>query len=259
MKKKFSKLCTAIVVAILVFVCLAPFVMIVGSSFWEPSQGFSLDAYYDVFLGTSRYLEQFWNSMWVCIRIALGQIIVSVLAGYGFGKYNFPGKNIIFVALMILMVMPMQVTLVPNYLILSKMKLLGKDASLVWPNIVLPLGTFLSTQSFKAVPEDILDSAKLDGCGVFGILWRMLMPMCKGMLVCVGVLAFLDGWNLVEQPSVFLNNIWDYPLSVALAYHSYENEVQHYVGCILALIPPLMLFSCFHKELTEGIVLGEVR
>ncbi len=259
MKKAVLRGCTAIVALLLVFVCVAPFVLVVGSSFWEPPGGFSLNAYYDIFLKTSRYLEQFWNSMWICILIALGQIIISVFAGYGFAKYDFPGKNILFIGLMLLMVMPMQVTLVPNYLILSRMNLLGKNAALIWPNIVLPLGTFLSTQSFKAISDDVFDAAKLDGCGVFRILLLMLVPMCKGMLVCVGALAFLDGWNLVEQPSVFLNNIWDYPLSVALAYYSYENEVQHYVGCILALIPPLLLFSCFHKELTDGIVLGEVR
>ena len=259
MKRKFFKGMMLVISLILAFCCLAPFVIVIKNSMWTPWDGLKFRAYYDVFLSTPKYLTMFWNGMRICLCIAVGQVVISVLAGVGFAKFEFPGKNIIFFALMILMTLPIQVTLIPNYLMLTKMGLVGKDASLIWPNLVLPLGTFIATQSFKAVPEDILDSAKLDGCGLSGILMRMLVPMCKGMLVCVGVLSFLDSWNMVEQPSVFLNTVEDYPLAVALAYVSYENQFQQYVGCILALIPPLLVFSCFHKEMSAGIVLEEVR
>ena len=193
----------------------------------------------------------------MCICIALGQVTVSALAGYGFAKYRFPGKNLIYFCLMILMILPLQVTLVPNYIMLDKLHMLGTEKALILPGIFLPLGTFLMTQCFKSLSDEVIDQAKVDGCNLLETMIRIAVPMSRGALVCAGLLSFLDAWNMVEQPIAYLKEFAKYPLSVALAYVSPEQAVRQFVCCILVLLPPLALFSCFNKELVEGIVFGE--
>lgn len=255
MKKK--NLLADILAAFCVFLSLVPFVTVIVNSFYQIGEGISFQAYYDVFLGTPQYLMRFWRSLGICLCISAGQMILSLLAGYGFARYRFPGKNVLFFLLMILMVLPLQVTLVPNYIMMNQLGLLGTDASLILPCICIPLGTFIMTQSIKTIPEEIIDEARLNGCGIFRILIHIVVPMNRGSLICVGLLSFLDGWNMVEQPIAYLRDFAKYPISVALAYVSPENPVQQFVCCILVMIPALILFSCFNKEMIEGIIFGE--
>lgn len=187
---------------IFAFISIAPFVYVLALSFLTPN-GVTFGYYYDVFLGTSQYLLRFWKSLLICLCIVAGQLVVSVLAGYGFAKCDFPGKNILLFILMILMVLPLQVTLAPNYIMLDKLGLLDTYYALILPSIFIPLGTFILTQSFKSVSDDIIDAAKLDGCGLFSLLMRIILPMNTSGLVCVTLLSFLDGWNMVEQPIAY--------------------------------------------------------
>ena len=130
---------------IFAFISIAPFVYVLALSFLTPN-GVTFGYYYDVFLGTSQYLLRFWKSLLICLAIVAGQLIVSVLAGYGFAKCDFPGKNVLLFVLMILMVLPLQVTLAPNYIMLDKLGLLDTYSALILPSIFIPLGTFILTQ-----------------------------------------------------------------------------------------------------------------
>jgi multiple sugar transport system permease protein len=160
---------------------------------------------------------------------------------------------------MILMILPLQVTLVPNYIMLDQLHLLGSYASLILPSVFIPLGTFIITQGFKVIPDDIIDAAMLDGCSITRILTDIAIPMNKGGLICAGLLAFLDGWNMVEQPIAYLKDFNKFPISVALAYVSNTDSAIQLVCCILVILPPLFLFSYYNRELVEGITLGEVK
>ena len=175
---------------------------------------------------------------------------------YGFAKCRFPGKNVLFFLLMVLMIMPLQVTLVPNYIMLDKLGLLDTYYALVLPMIFVPLGTFIMTQSFQAVPNEIIEAARLDGCGTLKLICRIAVPMNRAGLICTLLLSFLDGWNMVEQPMVYLEDFGRYPISVALASVPPENPTVQLVCCILVALPPLFLFAYFNRELVEGIALG---
>lgn len=256
-RKRVLRIGSELFAGMMVFLCLIPFVVVIAGGFWDEKAGVSVQAYYDVFLGTPRYLLRFWRSLFLCLTITVGQVVVSVMAGYGFAKCRFPGKNVMFFFLMILMVLPLQVTLVPNYIMLDQMDLLGTDGALTWPGIFVPLGTFIISQSFQAVSDEVIDMAKLDGCGLVRILVQVAVPVARGGIVCAALLAFLDAWNMVEQPIAYLKDFEKYPISVALAYVSTTEQARQFVCCILVLIPPLFLFSCFHREMVEGIVFGE--
>ena len=246
-----------IVSVILVLVCVTPFVYVFFKSFIGSDGSFTGEYYFRTYLATSQYLVRFWKSLFLCICIAAGQVLVSTLAGYGFAKCKFPGKNIVFFLLMILMIMPLQVTLVPNYIILEEMDLMNTYYALALPAIFVPLGTFIMTQSFKSVPNEVIEAAKLDGCGVLKILTKIAIPMNKSGLICTMLLSFLDGWNMVEQPIVYIEEFIDLPIAVALASVPPGDPTVRLVCCILVTLPPLFLFSSFNRGLVEGIVIGK--
>ena len=114
--------------------------------------------------------------------------------------------------------------------------------ALVLPALFAPLGTFLMTQSFRAVPDEIVEAAQLDGASTFTILWRILVPCGKNGLACVIVLTFLESWNMVEQPMAYLKEPAQYPLSVSLATTGARDPAVQLACCLLALLPPLLLF-----------------
>ena len=241
---------------ILTVLSVAPFAYVFAKSLISNQGGFTLAYYYQVFLAQEQYLLRFWKSLGLCLCITAGQVVVSTLAGYGFAKCRFPGKNVLFFLLMVLMIMPLQVTLVPNYIMLDRLGLLDTYYALVLPMIFVPLGTFIMTQSFQAVPNEIIEAARLDGCGTIGIICRISAPMNRAGMVCTLLLSFLDGWNMVEQPMVYLENFGRYPISVALASVPPEDPTVQLVCCILTVLPPLFLFTYFNRELVEGIALG---
>lgn len=138
----------------------APFLYVFVRSFLSPG-GVTFQYYYDVFLASPKYLFRFWKSIGMAVCIAAGQLLISVFAGFGFAKYKFPGRNFLFFLLMILMTLHVQVTLVPDFIMLGYMNLLNTYAALILPSIIVPLGTFILTQSFKSVPDTVLDAAML--------------------------------------------------------------------------------------------------
>lgn len=254
MKKQFSF--SHMVSIMLAFICIAPFMYVFARSLLNAEGQITAEYYYETFLATSAYLHRFWRSLILTLIIAVGQMIVSALAGFGFAKYNFPGKNVVFFLLMILMIMPLQVTLVPNYIMLDEMGLLNTYYALALPMIFVPLGTFIMTQSFKSISDDIIEAARLDGCGTLRVIGKIALPMNKSGLVCTMLLSFLDGWNMVEQPIVYLKDFADYPISVALSMAVQSDLESNLVCCVLVVIPPLFLFLYYNRELVEGIAIG---
>ena len=253
--KKTGK--TVIIVSVLLTgACVVPFLYIFLLSVKDTDGTVTFLNFYKVFLAESQYLLRFWKSLMPALAIAAGQVLVSVLAGFGFAKCRFPGKDILFFALLILMILPLQVTLVANYLILDAMHWLDTYYALILPNIFVPLGAFIMTQSFKSVPNEIIEAARLDGCTTLGIIVKIAAPMNLSGILCTMLLSFLDGWNMVEQPLVYLQDVTDYPLSVALALTRTGTTGVQMVCCLLTALPSLFLFSYFNRELVEGITIG---
>lgn len=254
MKKGFGWSSAA--AAVLTAVCVVPFLYVFLLGLRSTDGHFTLKYYYQVFLGQSQYLIRFWKSLALSLLIAGFQVLVSVLAGYSFAKCRYPGRNALFFEMMILMIMPLQVTLVPNYLMLDEMGLLNTYACLALPAIFTPLGAFIMTRSFQSVPSEVIDAARLDGCGTFRVIFRIAAPIGKNGLVCTLLLSFLNGWNMVEQPMVYIQDFGKYPLSVALASVPPEDPNILLVCCVLAALPPVYLFAFFDRELVEGITVG---
>lgn len=220
---------------------------------------FSLMAYYKVFLATPNYLLKFWKSIGLCSVIAAGQLAVGCLAGMAFAKYRFRGKQVWFALMVLFMILPVQAALVPNYLILSRLGLLGSYWALILPAVFSPFSTFLMTLVFQGIPMELLEAARLDGAGTLRTLVSVLVPAAKPGVACLVVLVFVDNWNMVEQPMVFLDSVQQFPLSVFLASMSGYNYSLQYVCGVLCLIPVTLLFLFFNEELSEEIVVTAMK
>lgn len=272
MKKK-SKCIDIIVYAVLILfgaAALFPVIFIAASSLMDESEvirsyvsgemdfhiiprSFSLNGYLEVFLYTPAYLMKFWKSMLLSTVILTGQLVISCLGGYGFAKFSFRGKNVIFFFVIILMMMPLQVTLVPNYIVFERLGLIGSYASVILPGVFSTFGVFLLTQFFSSIPNSIIEAAKLDGASQIQILCKIIVPYAKSGVASLCILNFIDTWNMVEQPLIFLKDSTKYPLSVFLANVSRENLSISFVCGILAILPVLLLFLYLKDSLISGI------
>ena len=239
---------------------IAPVLYTVIRSVWGGSGGgVSLDGYKEVFLYTPGYLIKFWNSMLISSLITVGQVILGCLGGYGFAKFNFPLKNVIFYLMIILMMMPLQVTLVPNYIVLDKMNLIGSYTGLILTGICSTFGVFLMTQIFSSVPSSIIEAAKLDGANQLQILFKIVLPYSKNGIASLAILSFIDNWNMVEQPLVFLKDRLKYPLSVFLAGIKGNADPATFVCSVMTIVPVFFLFMYLKDALISGIETGSVK
>ena len=217
-------------------------------------QGFSLMGYYEVFFATPDYLAKFWVSLLLAVGAILGQMVISCMGGFAFAFYDFPGKRLLYGLLCLFMLIPLQVTLLPNYLLLDLLGVLNTYWALLLPLAFAPLGTFLLTQIFRSVPVDILHAARLDGAGTLQVMVKVLLPCGKSGVSTLIILTLIESWNMVEQPLIYLKDVGSYPLSVFLASRYTENLPLQFVCCVLSLLPlALCFFYCGGDVLDSGI------
>lgn len=215
-------------------------------------QGFSLMGYYEVFFATPDYLAKFWVSLLLSVGAILGQMVISCMGGFAFAFYDFPGKKLLYGLLCLFMLIPLQVTLLPNYILLDQLGTLNTYWALLLPLAFAPLGTFLLTQIFRSVPADILHAARLDGAGTLQVLARVLLPCGKGGVSTLVVLTLIESWNMVEQPLIYLQDVGSYPLSVFLASQYMENLPFQFVCSVLSLLPLALCFLYFGGDVLRS-------
>lgn len=219
----------------------------------------SLDGYYQILLRRPDYLVKFWNSLFYSAVIVGGQVVISCLAGYAFARFPFPGKNVFFFIIILLMMMPYQVTLVSHYIVLDRLRLLGGWAAVILPTVFSPFGVFLMRQAAVSIPAEILESAKLDGAGTLRTLVRIVLPLCKSGVCSLVILSFIDVWNMVEQPLVFLSERGQYPMSIFLSQMNSAAPELGFACGVLAMLPVVLLFLFFEQELTAGIAASQLK
>lgn len=209
--------------------------------------------YKAVLIQNSDYLIKFWNSVMLTVPITVFQIALAVLTSYGFSRYPNKFKGIIFFAYIILMIMPYQVTLVPNFLVADKFKLLDTRWAIILPAIFSPFSIFLLTKVMKRIPVSYVEAAKLDGAGEFQILAKIYIPLCKGAIVSIAMLVFIDYWNMVEQPLVLMKEGTMHPLSVFLSQINTGDIGLAFAVGVVYMIPTVLMFLYGEDYLIEGI------
>ena len=213
----------------------------------------SFRQYWTVLLNSPEYLLKFWNSVFLTVPIVIFQVILASFAAYGFSRYRGKIREVIFFGYIILMLMPYQVTLVPNYLVARWLKLLDTRWAIILPGIFAPFSVFLLTKNMRRIPVSYIEAAELDGAGEWQIFTRVCMPMCRGALVSVAMLVFIDYWNMVEQPLIMFTDTEKYPLSVFLSEINSGEVGVAFAVAVIYMLPTLLMFLWGEEYLEEGI------
>ena len=213
----------------------------------------SFSQYITVLLKSPDYLLKFWNSVILVGPIVIFQLVVACLAAYGFTRYRGRAREILFFSYIILMLMPYQVTLVPNFLVSKWLNLLDTNWAIWLPGIFSPYAVFLLTKYMRRIPVSILEAAKMDGAGEWQIFIKICMPLCKGTLCSVAILIFIDFWNMVEQPLIMLAEEQMHPLSVFLSKINAGEIGLAFAVATIYMVPTLLVFLYGEEYLVEGI------
>ena len=213
----------------------------------------SFSQYITVLFKSPEYLFKFWNSVILVGPIVVFQLIVACLASYGFARYEGKLRQIIFFSYIILMLMPYQVTLVPNYLVSSWLKLLDTNWAIWLPGIVSPFAVFLLTKFMKRIPQSMIEAAQIDGAGEWQIFRKICIPLCKGAICSAAILVFIDYWNMVEQPLILLSDAEKHPLSVYLSRINSGEVGLAFAVATIYMIPCLLVFLYGEEYLVDGI------
>ena len=199
------------------------------------------------------YLIKFWNSVILALPIVVFQVAVASVAAYSFTRWRGKVRSLIFFFYVILMLMPYQVTLVPNYLVAERLGTLNTRWAIILPGIFAPFSVFLLTKFMRRIPYALIESAKIDGAGEWQIFTRICLPQCRSALFSIAILVFIDYWNMVEQPIVLLSDAEKQPLSVYLSSIN-EGEIGlAFAMAVIYMVPSLLIFLKGEEYLVEGI------
>lgn len=219
----------------------------------------TLKSYVQLLLDAPQFFIMFWNSVKLTVGILLGQLLVGVLAAWGFAKFEFPFKRVIFTAYIVLMMMPFQVTMLSNYLVLDRMHLMDSHLAVILPGIFSTFPVFIMYRFFASVPDAVIESAKLDGASSVQLFFYIGLPLGSAGIISAMVLGFLEYWNLIEQPLTFLKDKTLWPLSLYLPNIGLDKAGIALAASAVTLIPAFLVFFGGQDYLEQGIVAAAIK
>ena len=213
----------------------------------------TLSQYVTGLIKSPEYLLKFWNSIILVVPIVLLQVGIASVAAYSFTRWRGRVRSGIFFFYVILMLMPYQVTLVPNYLVSDWLGLLNTRWSIILPGMFAPFSVFLLTKFMRRIPYALIEAAKVDGAGEWEIFTKICLPQCRSALYSIAILVFIDYWNMVEQPLILLPDASQQPLSVYLSQINAGEIGIAFAAAVIYMVPGLLMFLHGEAYLVEGI------
>ena len=221
---------------------------------------FSLSQYYNILIEDVSVLRLLCNSAMYTVAILLGQALVIPAMAYALSRFKFRGRDAIFFIVIMLMLLPFQVTMVPNVLTLRAMGLLNTAWAVILPTCFAPFYIFLVRQFMVGLPRELLEAAEVDGAGTFRCFIHVALPVCRPILGAAVALSFADCWNLVEQPLTYLAGQTQLmPLSVMFNQLTENPSGVEFAGAALYILPALLIYLYFQKDILSGIQLTELK
>ncbi|QHQ63691.1 ABC transporter permease subunit [Anaerocolumna sedimenticola] len=273
------KVLLTIIIAIIGITMIIPFIWMLSASMkisadvmelpirWIP-KSFNLNNYKEVWNiggGATRDYHfglAYFNSLKIAFINLIGAVLTSTLAGYAFAKIDFRGRNILFLGYLATMMIPSQVTLIPKFVMFSKINLLGTHLTLILPGIITVTGTFLMRQYFMQIPDELKESAYIDGANEFQIWAHIMVPIAKPSMASLAMIVFLWNWNNYLDALVFLSNWRLYTIPVSLTNFIEETSTQYNLvmaASASALIPVFIVFLAGQKFFVKGLMSGAVK
>lgn len=215
--------------------------------------------FYKMLFFTPEFFVVFFNSLKLVLCILAGQLLMAVPAAWAFAVYRFRGRKVLFTLYVVLMLMPFQVTMLSQYLVLDKLELLNTHAAIILPAVFSTFPVFLIYRSFCGVQVELLEAARMDGAREWKIFGMIGIPLASDGIMSAMVLGFLEFWNLIEQPLAFLEDKGLWPLSLYLPEISPEQAGRSFAASVITLIPPVFVFLLGQDYLEQGIAASAVK
>ena len=253
-------------------VTLVPFIWMLSASFMFDGDAsvfppiFIPDPFtitqYTVLFERLNVARNFFNSLFLSVTVTLISLFLNSMAGYAFAKYKFKGKNQLFNLLLSSMIIPSQVTMLPLFLMLKSMGLINTYMAIIIPGLANIFGIFLIRQYVMAIPDSLLEAARIDGASDFEIYRKVIIPLATPILVTLAIFTFLGTWNDFLWPLIALTDNSMYTLPVALANlmgeHTKDPELMM-AGSVITIIPVIIVFLVLQKYYVRGIMMGSVK
>lgn len=272
------KIIMTVLLTVVALMMVVPFIWMVSASFkyerdvmtipiqWIPENP-TWDNYKDVLhIDTNgkdyHFLLAYWNSIKVTVSATLVSVITAMMAGYAFAKLRFPGANVLFIIYLAQMMVPSQLTLIPRFVLFSELEMTNTHLSIVAPKLIAVSATFMMRQAFMSVPNELRESAMIDGAGEWRTWWQIMVPQIKPTIGALATVQFLDSWNSYLDPLIFLSDWRLRTLPIALNQFVSEEGTQYNLvaaACCLTVIPVFIIFLCGQKFFIKGLTVGAVK
>ncbi|MEG2931862.1 MAG: carbohydrate ABC transporter permease, partial [Ruthenibacterium sp.] len=217
---------------------------------------------FELLFDTPEFFIMFWNTVRMAFPQILGQIFVGAPAAWAFSRLRFPCRKFLFGLYIILMLLPFQVTMVPNYLVLNGLHLLDTVWAVILPAVGWPFGVFLMKQFSETIPSELLEAAKIDGCSELITFVRIVIPMVKPGIAALAIFKFIEAWNDYFLQLIMLSSRSNLTLQIGIATMQAEFATNYGVlmaGATFSAIPIVTVFVLFQKSFTQGITMGAVK
>ncbi|HEY2669019.1 MAG TPA: carbohydrate ABC transporter permease [Rugosimonospora sp.] len=249
-----------------------PLVWLVLSSFMTNAQinrfpptiiphSLHLDGYRYV-LHNALFPRWFLNSAIVALVVVIGNLVFGILGGYAFARLRFGGSRALLALMLGTLVIPFQITMIPEFLIMKDLGLVDTLGALIVPSLVTPFAVFLFRQFFLSLPREVEEAAWMDGCSRLGTLWHIVVPMARPALGTVSVLTFLATWNDLTWPLIAINNDHNYTLQLGLATFQGQHRTEWsavMAGNLIAVLPVLIAFLAAQRTFIQSLASSAVK
>lgn len=206
-----------------------------------------------------RYFE---NTLFMALTTTLGVLFTSSLAGYAFARMRFPGRDVLFIILLSTMMVPFEVTLVPNFILMRQLHWIDSYAALIIPWTASAFSIFLLRQFFRAIPSELYDAAVLDGCIHLRFLWSIVLPLSQPALITSALFTFLGSWNSLIWPLLVTNNPVMRPLQVGITSFITDagTDVQYLLAAVtISVVPVILIYFVLQHWFIEGVARVGIR
>jgi len=227
---------------------------------WIP-ENFSMDNYVNGWRA-GNFTRYFLNSGFVSVVCTLSILFLSALTGFAMNFYRFVYRKALFAAVIVTMVIPIQVRVIPLYLIVKGFGWLDTYLALIMPLLITPIGIFIMTQFVRTIPKELVSVARIDGCGEFGIFLRIILPLCRPALSALAIITFMNVWNDYFWPLVCISDesMMTLPLGLATFQdHYYIEYGQLFALSLLVILPVLLVFLFFQKHFIRSVALSGMK
>jgi multiple sugar transport system permease protein len=254
------------------FVFMLPFFLMLSNAFKTSAEILRIpptliprDPSFDSFrtvIDEAPYFRWFGNSLFVSITVTVLVLFTCSLAGYIFAKFAFPGRDAIFIVLLMTMMVPFPVLLIPSYLVVNELGLINSLWALIVPTMVSAFGIFLMRQFIAGIPNDLIEAARLDGASEWAIYARIIVPLVRAPMAALGIFTFLAAWNDYLWPLIVINDLEKSTLPLALTFFN-DQHAQRYdlvmAAAAMAVIPVIIVFVIFQRQIVNALVLAGLK